>query len=135
MNRVQDSFCEYIYMGHDYLKTEFFGAPNSRTGKRRSRRQALISRHLRHVDLRRVGRAEKIGHDPYTHRTILELIDERRDELPLGLAKTLLEACADQPRLYRVTVTRVTAVPYIELVDDETEALVKMQTSTQTLIL
>ena len=66
---------------------------------------------------------------------VQELIDERRDELPLGLAKTLLEACADQPRLYRVTVTRVTAVPYTEMVDDEMEAAVKMQTSTQMLIL
>ena len=42
---------------------------------------------------------------------VQELIDERKDELPVGLAKELLDACmreADaKPKLYKVKITRV----------------------------
>jgi hypothetical protein len=66
---------------------------------------------------------------------VQEIIDERRDELPVGLAKELLEACSTQPKLYRVEVTRITAVTFAYVShEDELTSDVKMQTVTQTLI-
>ena len=69
---------------------------------------------------------------------VQELIDENVKHMPTGLAKRLLDACkaeADaKPKLYRATVTRVTSVTYTEDIDDETEANVKLQDLTQTLI-
>jgi hypothetical protein len=42
---------------------------------------------------------------------VQELIDERKDELPVGLAKELLDACMQEadakPKLYKVKITRV----------------------------
>ena len=44
---------------------------------------------------------------------VQELIDERRSELPVGLARELLEACREEasarPQLYRVSMTKVQA--------------------------
>ena len=44
---------------------------------------------------------------------VQELVDERMSELPVGLAKELLEACREEtaarPRLYRVSMTTVKA--------------------------
>ena len=58
--------------------------------------------------------------------------------MPTALAKTLLDACkveADaKPKLYRITVTRVTSVGYSEEVDGLMEACVKLQHLTQSLI-
>jgi hypothetical protein len=45
---------------------------------------------------------------------IQEMIDEQKHEMPVALAKKLLDACKAEaeakPKLYRVTVTRVNAV-------------------------
>ena len=69
---------------------------------------------------------------------VQELIDENMDQMPTGLAKTLLEACkaeADaKPKLYRITLTRVTSVPYMCEIDDEPEASVKLRDLTETFI-
>ena len=70
--------------------------------------------------------------------SVQELIDEHMDQMPTALAKKLLDACkaeADaKPKLYRITVTRVNAVTYTEEIGDETEACVKLQDLTETLI-
>ena len=62
------------------------------------------------------------------------MIDERRDELPLELAKDLLDACKEEadaaPKLYRITYTTVIAVPHIDNCDDETTAEVEMLSDT-----
>ena len=45
---------------------------------------------------------------------VQELIDEHKHEMPTGLAKELLDACAADAktnRLYRVVLTKVTALP------------------------
>ena len=47
---------------------------------------------------------------------VQEMIDERKDELPVGLAKELLDACKaeaeSRPKLYRVTYTSVRTIAY-----------------------
>jgi hypothetical protein len=71
---------------------------------------------------------------------VQEMIDEHKHEMPVALAKKLLDACKAvaeaTPKLYRVTVTRVTTVAWIkEGGDDCGEPIVKMQHHTQTLLL
>ena len=65
---------------------------------------------------------------------VQELIDERMKENPMGLAKELLEACKAEaeamPELYRLTVTWVTAMAYI---DKQHDPAAKLSTSKQTL--
>ena len=69
---------------------------------------------------------------------VQEIIDENKDQMPTALAKTLLDACkaeADaKPKLYRITVTRVTSVAYSGEVEGCLEACVKLQHLTQSLI-
>ena len=68
---------------------------------------------------------------------VQELIDENKHNMPDQLAKDLLDACMEeyeQGRLFRVTLTRVQAVPYTEDVGDAIEAAVKMVASKQHLI-
>ena len=51
---------------------------------------------------------------------IQELIDERRADMPVGLAKELLELCQQESaedRLYHVTTVRIIAINYKD--DDE----------------
>eukprot|EP00966_Prymnesium_polylepis_P248495 5745715-Prymnesium_polylepis.1 len=61
--------------------------------------------------------------------------------MPTAVAKKLLDACKAEaeakPKLYRVTVTRVTAVAWIQHCGEEggDEPEVKMQHRTQTLLL
>ena len=65
---------------------------------------------------------------------VQELIDERMKENPTGLTKELLEACKAEtamPELYRLTVTWVTAMAYI---DKQHDPAAKLLTSKQTLI-
>lgn len=66
--------------------------------------------------------------------SVQELIDESRDQMPVALAKKLLDACkaeADaKPKLYHITVTRVTSVAYVE----DCEECVKLQDLTEDLI-
>ena len=66
---------------------------------------------------------------------VQELIDEHKDEMPTALAKKLLDACkaeADaRPKLYRATVTNVTAIVVMD--DDYPEP--RLIERTQTLIL
>jgi len=48
---------------------------------------------------------------------IQELIDERRADMPTGLAKQLLELCQKesmQDRLFHVTTVRIVATPYLD---------------------
>ena len=65
---------------------------------------------------------------------VQEMIDERRDELPVGLAKDLLDACKaeqdEKPKLYRVVLTKVTSESFVDHCDDECTAEVKLQTVT-----
>lgn len=62
------------------------------------------------------------------------MIDERRDELPTGLAKELLEACRagqdEKPKMYRVALTIVSSVGFVDTRDDELTAEMKLQTAT-----
>ena len=50
---------------------------------------------------------------------VQELIDERRSDLPVGLARELLDACREEatsrPNLYRVSMTKIQA----KVKDDE----------------
>ena len=64
---------------------------------------------------------------------VQEMIDERRHELPVGLAKELLEACRDEA-LYRITYTTVIAVPRMDTCDDEPTAEVELLSDTKTQI-
>ena len=72
---------------------------------------------------------------------VQEMIDEHKHEMPVALAKKLLDACKavaeERPKLYRVTVTRVTAVTWIKEGgdDDCDEPMLKMQHRTQMLLL
>ena len=70
---------------------------------------------------------------------VQELIDENKDQMPMALAKKLVDACkaeADaKPKLYHVKITRVNSVVYDQYDgDDETHACVKLQDQTHTLI-
>jgi hypothetical protein len=68
---------------------------------------------------------------------IQELIDENKDKLPVGLAKTLLEACkkeSDDNKLYTVTLTKVVAFPYLTRDDCSDEANVNLTNETLKLI-
>jgi hypothetical protein len=69
---------------------------------------------------------------------VQELIDERMGDLPVGLAKDLLEACKEEaearPQLYQLTWTTVSSHASVEHVDDEDFAQVKLSHQTQTLI-
>ena len=69
---------------------------------------------------------------------VQELIDERMADLPVGLAKDLLEACKEEaearPQLYQLTWTTVSSHASVEHVDDEDFAQVKLSHQTQTLI-
>jgi hypothetical protein len=73
---------------------------------------------------------------------VQELIDERMADLPVGLAKDLLEACKEEaearPQLYQLTWTTVSSDVVldasVEHVDDEDFARVKLSHQTQTLI-
>jgi hypothetical protein len=56
---------------------------------------------------------------------VQELIDERREEFPVGLAKQLLEACRDEAQtLYKVVATHIFAT--------STDDCVQMVSSQQT---
>ena len=69
---------------------------------------------------------------------VQELIDEHKHELPVGLAKELLEACKQdaetKPILYKVSMTTVKAVAYDQNIDDELSACVKLVHDTQSII-
>ena len=69
---------------------------------------------------------------------VQEMIDEHRNEMPVSLAKDLLEACRDeaqaQPRLYKIKLTHVRATPFLTEVDGDPEASVKLCGATRTLI-
>ena len=63
---------------------------------------------------------------------VQEMIDERKDELPVGLAKELLDACKEEaesrPKLYHVTYTSVRTIAYHS--DDGPEARMVSETKT-----
>ena len=70
---------------------------------------------------------------------VQEMIDERMDEMPVGLAKDLLEACRDEaqarPQLYKLTWTTVDSHAHVEHCEDEEDfADVTLKAATQTLI-
>ena len=58
---------------------------------------------------------------------IQEKIDENRDQMPVALAKQLLDMCkaqaSKQPRYYRMLSTHVTAFSYVDADDDPTSLL------------
>ena len=68
---------------------------------------------------------------------IQETIDQNRDAMPTEVARQVLASTQklydslDKPKLYRVTLTHVHAVSFVE----RDEAVVKLQDITQTLIL
>ena len=70
--------------------------------------------------------------------SVQELIDEHKDQMPTALAKKLLDACkaeADaKPRLYRLTMTRVTTVVHMEKINGKLEPIVKLEHLTQSII-
>ena len=73
---------------------------------------------------------------------IQNAIDQNRDAMPTEVARVVMESTQklydgmDKPKLYRVTLTHVHAVSFVECDDDAApEAVVKLQDLTQTLIL
>ena len=70
---------------------------------------------------------------------VQELIDEHMDQLPVSLAKKLLDACKAEaeakPSLYRITFTKITYSARVMHEDEATEyADVQLQHYTQTMI-
>ena len=65
---------------------------------------------------------------------VQELIDEHRDQMPTGLAKTLLDACMEERNataLYKIKLTHVTSIPYC---DEHEGPSARLLSSTQTRI-
>ena len=70
---------------------------------------------------------------------VQELIDENKGQMPMALAKVLLDACKEEAdntkQLYKLTWTIVDSHAHVVEVEDEPDfALVKLSHKTQTLI-